>query len=218
MNINLNEFNTLEFNPIPCDNLKDLKKKYPDLFRWDEFQIETDKFDLGVAIKYVLLMYDKRSPLFRLERNIKKRKEIAGALAEFPKHPGSQNKLYPVYQDIMDGKVPEVQRMVVRFIIHQKDLKYSQYARLCETYYQLYAMSMINVLDAGVSPKEFTQTIKDKQAIEEQLTRLSDKIDDLYDDIFMRDDSLEDFVYEDIELKMDEIPIGYPELMAKRNA
>ena len=213
MNINLNEFEVLEFNLIPCVDLPQMRKRFPLLFKWDEFQhIETDRYHVDRVLKYMVALYDKRSPLLRSERHIGKRKDLAAQIADFPRK--TNGSYHDTYKRIMMGEENAIQRMAVRLIIHQRDLKYSQYVQKCETYYQLFTLDLNNKIQGLETAKDITAVLREKDKIQDQMDGLIEQIDLLYDEIFLGDKTLSYFVHEDVELHLNDIPLGWPEIYA----
>jgi len=148
----------------------------------------------------------------KAENNILKRKRIAAELSGF-EYDNKNMRFAKPYRDIMEGKNILVNQMIIKFVIHQHDLLYSQYVSLCESYYQLYYFAIMNSLELGENV-DVVKVIESKTKVNKQLKELANEIDSMYEEIFLSDKSIENSVYAEIDTHMTEVPIGFPEIYA----
>lgn len=210
------EFNALEFNIVNERTLAKMKERHPGLFVWPEMDKSLPATLSKVKVlKYIVMCYDKNSPIVKMENNILKRKRISAEIAEFEQD-SRTNEFKKAYRDVMEGKNNKVNEMIIKFVIHQHDLLYSQYVSLCESYYQLYYFAITNSLELGDNV-DVVKVIDSKTKVNRQLKELAKEIDSMYEEIFLKDKSIENSVYAEIDTHMTEIPIGFPEIYAGVN-
>lgn len=209
------EFDALEFNIIPYTTEKDVKKDYPQIYKWEEFKEQIPFVKRLKVIKYIVACYDKNSPLVKVERNVMKRKSLSAELCDFERNK-DRTQYKRAYKEILEGKNRQVNNMIVRFIIHQKDLMYSQYVSMCESYYQLMSLSLDNQMNEAESTSDIFKILDEKNKINRQMSKLAEEIEAMYDKVFLEDRSLTMTVYDGIETNLDTTPIGFPEIYAKK--
>jgi len=207
------EFESLEFNILASRSVDKIKEKHPKLFQWPEMSRKLgSKVSKVKVLKYIMVCYDKNSPVVKMENNILKRKRVAAEVAGFEFDSKTMKFIKP-YRDIMEGKDSLVNQMIIKFVIHQHDLLYSQYVSLCESYYQLYYFAITNSMEFG-DDVDVVKVIDSKTKVNKQLKELANEIDAMYEEIFLSDKGIENSVYAEIDTHMTEVPIGFPEIYA----
>ena len=105
-----------------------------------EFQINK-VFNVAIAsiIKYVILMYDSESPLWREVRSLPLRKAVSMELSGVER--GKDNKFSKPVEDILEGNNKEVNSMIMKYIIMQNNTAWSN---LC-AYENIYYMELAKV-------------------------------------------------------------------------
>lgn len=118
----------------------DYMKLYPQLAEWEEFQdydgkYRNDHVTNNKVIKYIVAMYDPKSPFARdMMDNYEERKLCAADYASFEI---SDTGIFTEYaQEIMQGLNDTVNKMIIRYCILCHSLEFATYLRLQRQYYE----------------------------------------------------------------------------------
>lgn len=110
---------------------------YPALGEWVEFKDDPKKYKPILSnnsiIKYIVCMYDSKSPFRGLE--YEQRKIASAIYADFDIAVGGE--FTPKYQDAMNGMVEIVNMMAIRYCIITKGLEYTTYKEFERRYYEM---------------------------------------------------------------------------------
>lgn len=131
MDYNDSSFSGLMFNVFRVPEKSDILKTFPSLNRYKEFSAEMS-LDRNIVLRYIIYMYDQRTPLRAID-NIFKRKNEAAILAKFPED--KKNPFKKEYEDVILNKNQVVNRMIIRFVRIQKNPSFSQLVSYEEAFY-----------------------------------------------------------------------------------
>lgn len=111
--MNKEEFKLMKFNvsELPID--ADILLHFPELKSYKEFSEYKDK-DKNLIFRYVFLCYDIKSPLFKTQPELKKRREAAMELAGFER--GSKGKFSDKLSSIMEMRDELVNKIILCFL------------------------------------------------------------------------------------------------------
>ena len=124
------DFKHLKWNVQEVSRGTDLLTAFPELGRYPEFNEEI-LLDKNKVIRFIILCYDKKSPLLA-EKNLIKKKVDACLLAGIEKEDG---KFPKDVEEMISNKNPIVNRMICRYSRMQADLQYSLLAAGLENFY-----------------------------------------------------------------------------------
>lgn len=206
MDINADEFKKLQYNVYDLSPEKSVLKTFPELNRFPEFGssflvgLERDK-----VIRYVILSYDKKSPLLS-EKNLIKRKKLAVEMAGFETQKDN-NYDEPVLA-MMRNENKIVNRMVLRYVRSQADTRYALLVSGMETFYEnIYQITNNDKADRAIDSKE-------KSDLFEKSRKMSDQLEQLADEIFNNEISLM-HTADEVNSEESEAILSYPEHLAK---
>ncbi len=140
MELKKTDFDKLQYNVHAIEESADILALFPDLKRFPEFiepiSIIKDGQPLTInknkILKYVFYCYDKNSP-FIYEKNLIRRKILCAQQAGFKVN--ELGKFNDVIDNILKGNNDIVNRMIIRFVRNQRDLRYSLLTAGLENYY-----------------------------------------------------------------------------------
>lgn len=195
------DFKDMLFNPWKIPLSEDLLKVWPDLAAHTEFTINTAPISKNKAIRYVIYMYDKCSPLLTKIDNIYKQKIEAAKLAGFKQNTAGT---FPAYVDkMMVGLDHRINHMIIRYLRLMRDEQFMQFMIYKEKLY-----SSLQKMQETDDPKQLNQII----AVNKSLTGV---INNLKTEFVQPKDSkqLIEILYEQAEFEDLELT---PELIAER--
>lgn len=117
----MTEFNDSDFDGLlfnvhkhpPTDGVSYIEI-FPQIRMYEEFLVPLpDDYDRNQVISYIVLTYDRTSPLRKKYTDIGERKNAALRMSEFPLRDGKFSK-YVEY--MAEGKVPEINEMIILYI------------------------------------------------------------------------------------------------------
>lgn len=135
----------------------------------DEFQI-TKVYNIATSsiIKYVILMYDSESPLWREVRSLPLRKAVAMEMSGIEK--GKDNKFSKEAEEILEGNNPEVNSMIVKYITMQNTPVWSNLV----AYENIYYMELGKIQNGNYG--KTIDTIKALEQLSTSITQLTNKL------------------------------------------
>lgn len=134
----------LKYDPKSKASLKRLEKEYPEFESHLNAGLHDGKtlYDLEPfrynVFKYIILLYDKRSPLWGTIQDFNHRKVTALQLAGFNIQPDGQFQSV-VQQGIIMGKNSVVNNMIVRYVFLFNNPKFVMLVGLLQVYINLFA-------------------------------------------------------------------------------
>ena len=131
MDFSPKDFLQLKYNCQIVPQDKDLLEAFPELSRFTEFTTKLELIDQNKVIRYIILTYDKRTPLLA-EKNLIKRKMLACKMAGFELLEG---KFQPEVEEMIRGKNVNVNKMICRYCRNQSDLSYSLLVAELESFF-----------------------------------------------------------------------------------
>jgi hypothetical protein len=208
MNIQEIDGSVFKYNPTSKNALKQLQKDYPEFgeshlkagLGSNSIEYDLEPFRENV-LKYVILLYDKNSPLWSTIQDFNHRKITALQMAGFKVQPNGQFSV-EVQQGIIMGKNSVVNNMIVRYVFLFNNPKFVMLVGLLQVYINLFTKIQSS------SPKK-EELLMFKQTAED--------IDKLTADIFggKENQELENTLYE--VLNMNKM-LFRPEHVAERIA
>jgi hypothetical protein len=143
----------MKFDPLEIEEFKKHKEYYA------KTQVPIHK-----VIRYIVLCYDKNSPLVLNIPDINKRKVKACEISTINIRKASKDSEYAI--KMINGDIPEVNAMIIRYVRGFYSELYSQYVAVQEAYYK----ELFRLQNGDV--KNMTLL----NGIEERLTSLKDKM------------------------------------------
>ncbi len=154
---------------------------------------------------YVALIYDKGSPLHDAYRDLNKRKVVAADLSLFTREEGG--KFNPKVEDMFRCEIPEINSMIIRYIMMSKSVLFQRYCVYSEAYFN----ASVKFLAGQIKIDEFNKISKELELCESELLAEDNKLHDDFTQYYF-EDRLE-LRPEDIaeRLKKGEEPVVLPE-------
>lgn len=131
------DFKELLFNVQQVPLNADLFEVFPELKQYPEFEEDLGEEEKHKAkiIRFIIYTYDKHSPLIKGESDYNKRK-IEAVLRAGVKH--NSEGYFPKWaRDMMGGRLPLVNQMIIRYCREQYDEKWSLLVAGSEAYYNI---------------------------------------------------------------------------------
>jgi hypothetical protein len=170
-------FKELEYDPFAVGLGEDILDTYQILRKYPEFKVKLNgALDVDKSIRYVLMVYQKGSPLMGYS-DIRKRKLEAVQMLDFPSLPGGKIYIEEV-NNMMLCKDEVVNDMIIRFLRVQKDKAWEEYKVFEESRAQL-----LKKMITGEFGKETQKNVIDN------LSTIDDRMEDLRVKITNQDDS-----------------------------
>lgn len=195
------DFSKMDMRIDLLSDSEDISNKFEVFTKYSEFY-ESTPVSKKKVLRYIVYVYHKNSPV--RSADILKTKIVAAELAGFKKK--SNNSFEPLVEEMMLCNIESINKMIIRFITWQKDIKFQKYCILQEAY----ARSSKDVLEGtAVNIKAFTDI--EKELNETQYDLLQDNSSELRKQLYKY--YLEDKVElspEDIAKKLRENPNELP--------
>lgn len=175
----INDLNTSGFQYDPKDpaELERLRVDIPEFAErprmFDKSGKLTEKkapIDLDSINRYVLLMYDKASQLRREYPKIRQRKTAAAQYAGFSII-RTRRAFRKEVEQMFIGKLPEVNQMIVKYILSYNDP--DQLA--LEMYYEMYQRQSAAMLQSIADPKEYKVIFEISEKFRKAISELTNK-------------------------------------------
>jgi len=225
MNIKIEDFSQLQYNVKSLKPKQKVLEVFSELERYSEFNVvlreakvflkknkdeeseEAPKIiDKDKFIKYIIYCYDKKSP-FLMEKNLYKRKVLCAIEAGFELN--KDGKFFPHIEDAIAGRNELANRMIIRYVRNQRDLRYSLLVSGLENYYD--NISKLEERRKGDDAEDSTT----KTDLFAKTKKMLDDLEVLGDDLFQGDIEL---IYTADEVGQEESGniVSYPEWIAKQ--
>jgi hypothetical protein len=167
---------------------KDPRLEYKDVFRFQEYWPETfPHLDLFKTLRYIVMVYDSKSPIHTVFTDLYKIKVHAAELAGFIKQ--EDGRFLSNVEQMMACKDLVVNKMIIRYVVSNKSGLYSKFV----LYQELHFVEMTKLLSGEKGTRVGDFDI------------LSDKLDEVRQELFRKDKSIglqEDFMKFYIEDKL----------------
>lgn len=195
MDLKAEDFEKLQYNVHAVEKDADILKAFPDLTRFKEFSEPLVKFvlkekdwvpeqlnlDRNMVLRYVFYCYDKKTP-FLSEKNLIRRKILCVQEAGFVA--GKDGNFHKEVDDVLRGYNEVVNRMIVRFVRNQRDLRYALLVSGLENYYD-----NINKL-TEIRKKDDAKDSSLKTDLFNSTKKMLDDLELLSDEVFNNDKEL----------------------------
>jgi hypothetical protein len=202
------DFRSLKYNIYSLSKLTNPLDHFPEMNRYKEYKENVLPLSKVLVLRYIIFLYSKGTPLSK-ELDLTKRKFTALELAGFEKENGNYS------QDILnmiERKVDEVNRMIVRFVRNQNDLRFAALMALNEAYY-----TMILQISSNEIFNKDEDALKDsdtKQKMSKGLLGMIKDMESLTHEVFNNDTEL--LQVADEVIQEENGIISYPELFAEK--
>lgn len=207
MELKHEDFKDLQYNIHGLPEKESVLKKFPELNRFPEFtQNKLPGLDKDKVIRYIIYCYDKRCP-FLSEKNLTKRKALCAIEAGIKLT--AKDEFPAAVKTMLEGKNEQVNRMVIRFVRNQRDMKYALLVSGTETYYDNIAKIAAIEKDSDVADSSQKSVLFDKTS------KLSEQLEALSDEVFNGDVEM---IYTADEIAQEENGkiMSYPEFFANK--
>jgi hypothetical protein len=162
--IDPSEFKTMPYDPTSVPRDQDIVSFFPKLKAIREMNIKLNKvFERNQVITYIMFVYDKNSPYRRRIKDAEKRKQVCAVIAGFDITGAGFGE--PA-QAMMLNLVPEINIMIVEYVRHLREHKFSYLISLEHLYHQ----EMKKIFE-GEKVK-----IEDLEKIEKKLDEISQEL------------------------------------------
>lgn len=168
------DFEQMLFNVMAIKEGDSILEAFPRLQQYPEFRMEVEGVDKDQLLRYICLLYDRKTPLTKND-NVVSRKMEAAQLAGFKWD--EQGQLPFDTSEVMYGKSFEANHMIIRFARLQHNTKFSALITGTEAYYN----KLVNILNARAGSSKGSAELekikgelwKQSREMEEDLSRLS---------------------------------------------
>lgn len=143
----------------------------------------TNRNDKDKVIRYIVLLYDRSSPLVRRFSNLDTRKREAAMLAGFnPEDPSLKS-----YKDFQDQEFAD---MVVEFLIYQNNYTWTMLVSNEQTFYE-FQKTLLQESSMIRNDKDKINAIASKSKLMEESDKIVERINAYYKQIFVDDKLVE---------------------------
>lgn len=208
MNFEASDFKSLQYNVFELQDSEKVLEKWTELARYPEFTtallrgISRDK-----VIRYVILCYDKKTPLLS-EKNLMRRKKLAASFAGFEKN--KSDVFEDSVMDMINNENKAIVRMIIRYVRIQSDMRFTLLVSGMETYYE----NIIRITNSGKDDGDVLDSTEKSKLFNES-KKMSDDLEKLADEIFNNDTEILGEADEVNEEESDRIT-SWPEYWAKK--
>lgn len=177
MNYKKQDFAACQFNPLTDDTLT---TEYPVLCSIVDPEWNDDHTDS--ILRYIIMVYDPKSPLVNNERDLNYRKDIAGDLSGIEE----EDLRVAVFKSTHDYSPDLTIKYLMRFA------KNKEWAAIC-AFESSFWESIKEVIEpiSGKNSKEKLESVQKKAAIKEEIEKDIKRLDALYRSFFGEDDELQ---------------------------
>lgn len=177
MNYKQTDFNNCQFNPLVVTVLLDA---YPKLGEIIDAEWYDD--DLDGILRYMIMVYDPKSPLISYERDLNYRKDIAVQLAKL----GDETLAAAVINSTHKYSPALFIKYLMRFA------RSKEWAAIC-AFESSFWESIKEVIEpiSGKNSKEKLESVQKKAAIKEEIEKDIKRLDALYRTFFGEDEELQ---------------------------
>jgi hypothetical protein len=160
-------FTGLMFNVNKLPEGVDILEYFEPLAGYDEFKVDMPLpgLDRNKVISYIILFYDRKTPLLRID-NVLARKHEAARLAKFTMRKGEYSN---GYQEVITNVHTVLNKMIMRYIRMQKSAKFAKFIIYDEALYL--QMGKLRIDDKGDKEKtnDILTAIDKMSRVHEQL-------------------------------------------------
>lgn len=179
MNYKKKDFNYCMFNPLVEEPMINA---YPRLTEITTSEMTADEY-LDSVLRYIILIYDPRSPLITNERDLNHRKGVAANLAGFDLD--NREYLKTIYACSQKYLVELIMKFLTRFI------KSKEWAAIC-AFESAYWESITKVIEPiqGKNSRDILMSVQIKAAIKDEIEKDTARLEKLYQKFLGEDDAL----------------------------
>lgn len=179
MELKPDDFKGLKYNchSIPKD--KEILEEFPELSRYPEFSLKLENIDHNKVMRYVIYVYDRKSPLLS-EKNLTKRKMLACKLAGFEL---TKEDKYPATVEAMIlGSNTFINRIICRYCRNQRDLMYSLMVAGMESFFD-----NVMKLSAPMGGDDSMKELNDRAVLFNHTSKMIQSLEMSADEVFNND-------------------------------
>ena len=178
--IRSDEFKNLSFNVL---SVKSILKEIPEITKiGDTFLIASrERPDFDQAVKYIVLMYDKLSPLTKKFMNISERKKNAFVLAGYSLEKDAEH-----FDEFENFKDEQVLDMTIEYLRYQNDHLWTMLVSNEQAFFEYQKALLAETLMIR-NDKDKIAAISTKTKLMQDSNDIVDRIDRYYRQIFVED-------------------------------
>jgi hypothetical protein len=177
MNYKKQDFAGCQFNPLVDGKMFDTYPTLTEIVLSEWLDENTD-----AILRYLIMVYDPKSPIVNNERDLNYRKGIAAQLVGLE----DQELCSTIYNSTHPYSADLIVRYLIRFV------RSKEWAAIC-AFETAYTESVKEVIEpiSGKSSKERLDSVQKKAAVKEEIIKDIERLDKLYKVFFGEDDELQ---------------------------
>lgn len=177
MNYKQTDFNNCQFNPLVDQKLLEVYPKLAEIVDAEWFDD-----DLDSILRYMIMVYDPKSPLISYERDLNYRKDIAIQLASI--------KDDTLAAAVVSSTHKYSPNLIIKYLMRFARSK--EWAAIC-AFESSFWESIKEVIEpiSGKNSKEKLESVQKKAAIKEEIEKDIRRLDALYRTFFGEDEELQ---------------------------
>lgn len=184
------DFTKLACNVMALQPKQDPLEVFDVLSKYEEFYAPTPMLNRKKILKYIVLVYDKNSPLHDEFKDMWRKKMFAADLAGFVKE--ENGKYLGKVEDMMKCKNTPVNSMIIRYVMLMRSSLYSKFTILQEVYFNVSE----GLLGGNTKIDDFNKINKELEQCESEL---------LSNDNLLSDDLTKYYFQDKLELRPEDI-------------
>jgi hypothetical protein len=167
---------SLKYNVFAAPKTKPLLESLPELNKFESFTTPL-RADLDKLIKFVVIMYDKKSPFTKVFQDVDLRKKECAAYAGY-----DLEKDKDILTGIFNFTDPEFAAMVIEFLKDQNSRVWSMIVSNEQTFYEFQKVLLTEVL--ATTDRDRLTAVAIKSKLMEESSNTSERIDKYYQMLF----------------------------------
>lgn len=171
------DFAACQFNPLVEQKIIEVYPKISEIILPEWSDGYTDQI-----LRYIIMVYDPKSPLVNNERDLNYRKGIAAELAGLAEEEVTESLFNATHAYCAD--------LIVRYLI--RFVRSKEWAAIC-AFESAFTESIKEVIEpiSGKSSKERLDSVQKKAAVKEEIIKDIERLEKLYRSFFGEDDELQ---------------------------
>lgn len=177
-NIHDEDFQAMTYNVMAVPLDENILDHFPSLKMFKEFEptfLEDEGIDHNSVLRYIFLMYQKRTPLMKIDDLIERKLEAA-RMAGLP---FDENGMpHPYIDQMLKGQLFIISEMIIRLVRMQGNLKFASLMIGTEAFYKKHQAILADVDMDGINKSE-TDIEKVKGELWKQALQMQEQLDRL---------------------------------------
>lgn len=161
----------------------DLRKKYKDEFKevWPNL-IRSQEKEVNRRIRYIIFLYDHKSPLVRKIKNIDERRDYAAKLAGY----NIANVPEELKRNVIDGKEPSLVLSIYNFVKYRNPMKFTELV-IYENNFWDYSKILLSPPKKQANHEVTEAEVKRRKALRVEIKNIQEDIEALQYELFSGD-------------------------------